>query len=76
MSMRIVTPAGAAASVTVPAPGDPYSTPTTLPAGTVLDVVPSGAPESAIGLSNLTALTGAALATELDGSDGPATSNN
>ena len=39
MTMRVVTPADGSGSVTFPAP-DAYGTPTTLMAGTVLDVIP------------------------------------
>lgn len=76
MSMRVITPAGGAASVTVTALNDPYSTQVTFPAGTTLDVVPGGPWETSIGLSNLTALAGNALVTDQTGSGGPATSNS
>jgi len=57
-------------TVTVPAPGDPYATPTTFPAGTILDVTPGGAWEAAIGLGNLTPLAGTPLADDLMGEGG------
>jgi hypothetical protein len=55
-------------TVMVPAPGDPYSTPTTFTAGQLLDVEPGGAWEAAIGTGNLTDLSGAELAAGENGS--------
>jgi len=46
-----------------------------LTAGAVLDVPPGGALETAIGLSNLTSLTGATLANVQGGSDPTGTTN-
>lgn len=56
-------------TVTFPAP-DPYGTLTTLTAGTILDVIPGGAWEAAIGAGNLTPLAGTALADDLAGEGG------
>jgi hypothetical protein len=75
VTIRVVTPAGGAASVTVPAPGDPYSTLTTFTAGQVLDVTPGGPWEGAIGTGNLTALSGPVQADELEGEGGEGTDN-
>ena len=56
-------------TVTFPAP-DAYGTPTTLTAGTILDVIPGGPWELAIGAGNLTALAGTPLADDLQGDGG------
>jgi hypothetical protein len=48
---------------------------TVVTAGQVLDVLPGGALETAIGAGNLTALSGNTLNNDLTGSDGSATSN-
>jgi hypothetical protein len=57
-------------TVTVTAPDDPYDTQVTIPAGTVMDVEPGGPRESAIGLGNLTDLSGGALTSAQTGSAG------
>ncbi len=68
MTIRVVN-----TTVTVPAPGDPYSTPTTFTAGTVLDVTPGGVWEAAIGVGNLTPLAGTAMTDDQQGDGGQAT---
>jgi len=75
MSIRAVNPADGSGAVTFPAP-DAYGTPTTLMAGTVLDVIPGGPWEAAIGTGNLTPLAGVALADDQQGGGGPATDNS
>jgi hypothetical protein len=67
-----VTPASGAPALTVNWDGGG----TVLTAGQVLDVPPGGPLEAAIGVSNLTALSGAALANEQGGCDSTATSNS
>jgi hypothetical protein len=71
MSIRVVTPAGGAPSLTIAWDGGG----SVLTAGQVLDVPPGGPLEAAIGLANLTALSGAALANEQGGCDSTATAN-
>ena len=63
MSIRIVTPASGALYLSFPY-GDGTEI---LTAGQILDVVPGSAAEAAIGVSNLTPLTGQALASEQQG---------
>jgi hypothetical protein len=60
-------------TVTVPAPNDPYSTPTTFYAGQVLDVLPGGPWEAAIGVGNLTPMAAIVLADDIEGVSGEAT---
>ena len=71
MSLRTVTPANGAAQLTINYDGGG----SVVQAGAVLDVPPGGALESAIGLGNLTALTGTALANDQGGLDPSATGN-
>ena len=66
MMIRVVNPSDGSGAVTFPAP-DAYGTPTTLMAGTVLDVIPGGSWEAAIGTGNLTPLAGVALADDQQG---------
>ncbi len=77
MTLRVVTPAGGAAQVSVSYACGGYDGPQVglLTAGQVLDVIPGSALENAIGAGNLTALTGTLLNNALTGSDGSATSN-
>jgi hypothetical protein len=63
------------AAVTFPAP-DAYGTPTTLTAGTVLDVISGGPWEAAIGTGNLAPLAGTALADDQQGDGSQATDNS
>ncbi|HET9966907.1 MAG TPA: hypothetical protein VFQ68_01650 [Streptosporangiaceae bacterium] len=72
MSIRVVNPADGSGAVTFPAP-DAYGTPTTLVAGTVLDVISGGPWEAAIGAGNLSPLAGAALADDQQGEGGQET---
>ena len=72
MSLRTVTPANGAAQLTINYDGGG----SVVQAGEVLDVPPGSALESAIGLSNLTALTGQALNSVQTGSDPAATENS
>jgi hypothetical protein len=72
MTMRVVNPSDGSGAVTFPAP-DSYGTPTTLTAGTVLDVIPGGPWEAAIGTGNLAPLAGVAQADAQEGTGGPAT---
>lgn len=58
MTLRMVTPASGAAQLTINWDGGS----SILTTGQVLDVPAGGTLETAIGLSNLTALTGTALA--------------
>ncbi len=67
MTMRQITPANGAPFVSATAPSDPYSTLVTFAAGQLLDVLPGGPWEAAIGLVNLTTLSGVPLADELGG---------
>jgi hypothetical protein len=60
-------------TVTVPAPDDPYSTATTFYAGQVLDVLPGGPWEAAIGVQNLTPMSGTVMADDIEGDSGQAT---
>ena len=62
-------------TVTVAAPGDPYSTPTTFYAGQVLDLAADGAWETAIGSANVPVLSGTMLNNVLTGSNSVATDN-
>ena len=71
MTLRTVTPASGAAQLTIGWDGGG----TILTAGQVLDVPPGGALETAIGLSNLTALSGIALGNEQGGGDPAVTAN-
>jgi hypothetical protein len=66
VTLRTVTPASGAPSLAVSWDGGTAS----LTAGTVLDVPPGSALETAIGVANLTPLTGAALASDQQGSGG------
>jgi hypothetical protein len=72
MTMRQVTPAGGAASVSIAWDCGQVA----LYAGQVLDVPPGGPLETAIGLGNLTSLTGAALVNDQTGSNSVATGNS
>jgi hypothetical protein len=67
MTLRQATPANGADQITIAWDGGG----TILTAGQVLDVPPGSALESAIGLSNLTTLSGTALADD-QGGDGSA----
>lgn len=71
MTLRTVTPANGAVQITIPWDGGG----TVLPAGSVLDVQPGSALETAIGTANLTALSGTALANVQGGSDPVGTDN-
>jgi hypothetical protein len=66
MTVRQVTPAGGAASVTIAWDNSQI----TVPAGTILDVPPGSALESAYGTQNLTPLSGLPLAGEQQGDSG------
>ena len=72
MTLRTVPPASGAAQLTIPWDGGS----TILVAGQVLDVPPGGALETAIGSSNLTALSGTALGNEQGGGDPSVTANS
>lgn len=72
MTLRTVTPASGAASLTINWDGGG----TVLTAGQVVDIPAGSALESAIGAGNLTALTGNALANAQIGLDPVATSNS
>lgn len=61
-------------TVTVPAPGDPYSTPTTFTQGTIVGIDPGSAWETALG-SNIITLSGNMLNNVLTGSDPSGTGN-
>jgi hypothetical protein len=63
-------------TVTVPAPNDPYSTATTFYASQVLDVLPGGPWEQAIGVGNLTTLSGTVMSDDLEGTSGQATDDS
>ena len=65
MSLRVVTPASGAAQLTINWDGGS----STVCAGQVVDIPAGGALEAAYGLTNLTALTGAALANDQGGGD-------
>jgi hypothetical protein len=56
-------------TVTVAAPGDPYSTPTTFYQGQILDLAAGGPWEVAIGSANVPVLSGQQLNNVLTGSD-------
>jgi len=71
MTLRTVTPANGAAQLTINWDGGG----SVVTAGQVIDVPAGGALEAAIGLSNLTALTGAQLAYDQGGLDPAATGN-
>ncbi len=71
MSLRVVTPAGGAASITVTWDNSQI----TVPSGDIVDIPPGSSMESAYGLSNLTPLTGQALNNILTGSN-PAVTDN
>ncbi len=71
MTLRTVTPANGAAQLTINYDGGGM----TVTAGQVIDVPVGSALETAIGVSNLTALTGAALAADQGGLDPFATGN-
>jgi len=77
MTLRMVTPANGASQLSISYQPGGYDGPAVamLTAGQVLDVIPSSPLESAIGLSNLTALTGAALVNAQTGSGSQATGN-
>ncbi len=77
MSLRMVTPASGVKQIQVSYICGGFDGPAVgmLTAGQVLDVIPGSALESAIGLSNLTSLTGTLLNNALTGSDGTATAN-
>ncbi len=73
MTLRVVTPSGGQRQLTIsyPAGGQACWPQTDLVrAGEVLDVIPGSALESAIGLSNLTALADGALVNAQTGSGG------
>jgi hypothetical protein len=71
MTLRIITPASGAAGISVPWDcGTVWQ-----PAGQVLDVPPGGALESAIGLANLTAVSGTEQASIVTGSPPDGTTN-
>jgi hypothetical protein len=72
MTMRTVTPASGAAQLVI----NYDNGGSTVTAGQVLDVPPGSPLESALGLSNLTALTGTALANVQGGSDPAVTDNS
>lgn len=74
---RIVTPASGANQLTFTYGGSPGGPPCSevLRKGRVIDVPAGSALESAIGLSNLTSLTGNLLQNDVTGSDGIATAN-
>jgi hypothetical protein len=77
MTLRMVTPAGGAAQVTISyAVGGQYSWPQTdtLLAGMVLDVIPGSPLETALG-ANITTLSATQVRNEVNGSDGAATGN-
>jgi hypothetical protein len=61
-------------TVTVPAPGDPYSTPTTFYQNQLVGIDPGSPWETALG-ANITALSGNVLNNMLTGSDPNATAN-
>lgn len=63
--MRVVTPADGSGSVTIQWDNSTLS----VPAGTVLDVPPGSALESAYGTSNLVSLSGTAQADAQQGDD-------
>jgi hypothetical protein len=69
--LRVVTPASGAPSLTINWDWGG----TVLTAGQILDVPAGGALEAAIGLANLTALTGTALTNAQTGSGPVATAN-
>ncbi len=77
MTFRMVTPSGGARQLKISYNPGGFDGPQVdmLTAGQVLDVIPGSALESAIGLGNLTALTGTLLNNALTGSDGTATAN-
>jgi hypothetical protein len=75
MTIRTITPASGAQTLTVTQPDDPYDTQIILLAGQVLDVEPGGPWEAAIGLANLTDLAGTTLAADQDGAGTEATEN-
>jgi len=71
MTLRTVTPANGAAQLVINWDGGG----SVVTAGQVIDVPAGGALETAIGLSNLTALTGTALASDQGGNDPAVTGN-
>ena len=71
MTLRTVTPASGAAQLTINYDGGG----SVVTAGQVLDVPVGSALETAIGTSNLTALSGTALAADQGGLDPSATGN-
>jgi hypothetical protein len=70
--MRVVTPANGAPSLTINWDGGG----TVVTSGQILDVPPGGPLEAAIGLSNLTSLSGTALSNDQGGCDQAVTSNS
>ncbi len=77
MTFRMVTPSGGARQLKISYNLGGFDGPQVdmLTAGQVLDVIPGSALESAVGLSNLTSLTGPLLINAQTGSDGTATTN-
>ncbi len=77
MTLRVVTPSGGQAQVSVSYAVGGFDGPQVdlLTAGQVVDIIPGSPLESAIGLGNLTALTGTLLNNAQTGSDGTATGN-
>jgi hypothetical protein len=71
MSLRVVTPAGGAASITVAWDNSQL----TVPSGVIVDIPPGSSMETAYGTTNLTALTGQALNNILTGSNPVVTDN-
>ena len=71
MSLRTVTPASGAPQLTINYDGGGM----TVQAGQVIDVPVGSALETAIGTTNLTALSGVALANDQGGLDPSATGN-
>jgi len=71
MTLRVVTPADGSGAVTI----DWDHSRIAVPAGTVVDVDPGSALETAYGVTNLEDLSGAALADAQSGSGGTGTGN-
>jgi hypothetical protein len=75
MTIRTISPASGAQTLTVTQPDDPYDTQITFAAGQVLDVEPGSDWEAAIGLGNLSTLAGEPLAADQDGATDDGTEN-